>query len=86
MARFFLTNKPKAYKRARQINQEAGLKKAGAISENRIRGVIYKKRINQDINIYRQGSNHLLATTGTIIYEGKVGIDALKKKTDDRRP
>lgn len=79
MGRFFLTNKEDLYKDALKINEKAGLSISGKFVNNHIKFASYHKRNFSNINFLPIGDHDFFSATGTFIYDGKIGEDALRK-------
>jgi len=77
MARFFLTNSQNVFEKARSTNSKSGLVESGMFDAGKVRGIVYDKRQISADNFLELEEGDTLGVTGTLLYERKLGIDAL---------
>ncbi len=82
MGKFYLTNNPLWSDKISAILSNVGFKLSGTDFVNGTFLSVYKKLSVDNYNLYKNNDNYV-ATTGTLIYKGKIGKDALESIMND---
>lgn len=82
MGKFYLTNNPLWADKISSILSNVGFKLSGSDFEDGTFLSVYKKLSLDNYNLYKKNNNYV-ATTGTLIYKGKIGKDALEDILND---
>jgi hypothetical protein len=79
MSRWHLTSSENADREARSVCQRANLRSSGQISDANCHGQAYLKRVVATANLLKCGENDWICSAGTIIYNERLGEDALRE-------
>lgn len=79
MSLWYLTSSEDADRKARDICERAGLRPSGELSKTNCKGRAYFKRVIATQNIAKYTEGAWILSAGTIIYDGKLGEEALQK-------
>ena len=78
MSRWYLTSSLNADREAQLVCQRANLTSSGRVSEANYYGRAYSKRVVATTNLIECGKNDWICSAGTIIYNERLGQEALR--------
>jgi hypothetical protein len=78
VSRWHLASSENADREARSVCQRANLRSSGKISDPNCHGQAYFKRVVATANLIRCGTDDWICSAGTIIYNGRLGEEALR--------
>jgi hypothetical protein len=78
MSRWHLTSSKNADHEARLVCQQANLRPSRQISDSNCHGQAYLKRVVPTPNLIKCGETDWICSAGTIIYDGRLGEEALR--------
>lgn len=83
MSLWYLTSSENAHREAQRVCEKAGLRQSGEISETTCYGRVYFKRAVATPNLTKCAQDAWICSAGTIIYDGQLGEEALRKCYSD---
>ena len=83
MSRWHLTSSESADREARNVCQQANLRSSGENVRCELSGQAYFKRVATAPNLIKCGESDWICSAGTIIYNDRLGEEALRDCFDD---
>lgn len=77
MSRWYVTSSAESYRRGQLAGKNAGLRVSGQISGRGLFGESYYKRVTTSTNLVHIEENAWICSAGTLVYNGKIGEEAL---------
>lgn len=83
MSRMVISNDVCTFKKAIEYSIEAGLKKFEEVVQENLNLAVFEKRNVFFGNVYHRNKEEYIAVTGTLLYKGEKGVEALKLIWED---